>query len=120
MITPPPYDLEQLLEEFAVAGVPVQTISYFEGELKTVTPEGEWIPLPESAAPVVAAHVPIDRQAVAAAKRNQVLAIAQTTVGVQLTLLTAVQQRAILACLLYKAGGVSTDMKVLPLNQWVT
>lgn len=56
----------------------------------------------------------------AAALRQQILDLAQSAVGVTLSALTTAQRSALTACLLYKAGGVTNDMKVKSLAQWLT
>lgn len=53
-----------------------------------------------------------------AAIRALVVSAAQTAVGVSLANLTAAQVRALMAILLYQAGGVTPDGKVRPLGQW--
>lgn len=50
--------------------------------------------------------------------RTLVVQAAQNAVGVNLTALTAGQQRALLAILLWKAGAVNPDGTVRPLAQW--
>lgn len=50
--------------------------------------------------------------------RALVVQAAQGAVGVNLTALTAGQQRALLAILLWKAGAVNPDGTVRPLAQW--
>lgn len=54
----------------------------------------------------------------AAALRQRILTAAQSAVGVQLDQLTAVQIRALLAIVLFKAGAVGTSGVVQPLNTW--
>lgn len=51
--------------------------------------------------------------------RTAIVSTAQTAVGVTLNNLTAAQVKALLAILLYKAGGVNNDGTVRPLSQWV-
>ena len=61
------------------------------------------------------------QQASSAAFRGQIVALAQSAVGVRLQDLTAPQIKALMAILLYKAGGVdASSLQVLPLGQWVT
>lgn len=55
----------------------------------------------------------------AATVKSAVLTVAQSAVGVLLTDLTAAQVRALVACLLYKEGAFTPDMKVRPLAQWL-
>lgn len=55
----------------------------------------------------------------AAELRQQILDLAQSAVGVSLSALTAAQRNALTACLLWKAGGVTNDVKVAPLSEWV-
>jgi hypothetical protein len=45
--------------------------------------------------------------------------VAQSAVGLPLTDLSAPQVKALLACLLYHAGGVKDDGTVRPLGEWI-
>jgi hypothetical protein len=65
---------------------------------------------------VVDAHVAVDP---AVAIRAAIVTLAQSAVGVQLNALSQVQVRALMACLLFKAGGVHPDMSVAPLSEWL-
>lgn len=57
----------------------------------------------------------------ATAFRGQIVTLAQSAVGVRLQDLTPAQIKALMACLLYKAGGVDpSTLQVRPLGQWVT
>ena len=59
------------------------------------------------------------RLAAADAFHGQILAIAQSGVGITLANLTPAQIKALAAVLLYKAGGVDpVTLQVLPLSQW--
>lgn len=52
---------------------------------------------------------------------SNILSMAQSAVGVKLVDLTAAQIKALLAVMLYKAGGVNiATMTVNPLAQWVS
>ena len=51
--------------------------------------------------------------------RSRVLALAQSAVGVALNDLTAAQQRALIAVLLWKAGALTPDLKVRALSEWL-
>lgn len=51
--------------------------------------------------------------------RNQVLSVAGSAEGVLLTDLTAAQVKALVAVLLWKAGGLTNDGHVKALNEWV-
>lgn len=53
------------------------------------------------------------------ALKAQIVALAQSAVGVLLNDLTPAQRNALIVCMLYKLGGVTSDMKVRPLGQWV-
>jgi hypothetical protein len=55
----------------------------------------------------------------AAALRQQILDLAQSAVGVSLSALTTAQRNALIVGLLHKAGGVTNDMKVKPLADWL-
>jgi hypothetical protein len=50
--------------------------------------------------------------------RNNIKAIAQSAAGIRLNDLTAAQSRALVAILLWKAGGVAPDMTIKPLGDW--
>jgi hypothetical protein len=45
--------------------------------------------------------------------------LAQSAVGVSIDALTAGQRNALIACMLYKAGGIDKDGVVRPLNTWL-
>jgi hypothetical protein len=52
--------------------------------------------------------------------KNNIITTAQGAVGVTLANLTAAQIKALLACLLYQAGGVDIKtMQVKPLGEWL-
>lgn len=51
--------------------------------------------------------------------RNAVVQQAQSAVSTQLNALTPQQQRALIACLLYKVGAIDASLTVLPLGQWL-
>lgn len=56
----------------------------------------------------------------AVTSRNAILTMAQTAVGVTLANLTQAQIKALMAILLYQAGGVDIKtMTVKPLSEWV-
>lgn len=66
--------------------------------------------------PVDTVYKPVGTQLQA---RNGVVTVAQSAVGVGLGALTAQQQRALLACLLYKAGALDENLTVQPLEEWL-
>ena len=77
-------------------------------------------PTPEQSAAAIAARAAAEqaeRQS-AIALRNRVLTVANTAVGVQLDALTPAQVRALMACLLWKAGGLTHTGAVRPLGEW--
>lgn len=51
--------------------------------------------------------------------KQQVVSLAQTAVGVAVNDLTAAQRNALVVVLLHKAGALTSDLKIKPLNQWV-
>lgn len=51
--------------------------------------------------------------------KQQIVSLAQSAVGMLLSDLTTAQRSALTACLLWKAGGVTGDMKVKPLAGWL-
>jgi hypothetical protein len=58
--------------------------------------------------------------AAATTAKNAIVTMAQTAVGVTLANLTTAQIKALMACLLYAAGGVDIKtMTVKPLSEWV-
>jgi len=62
----------------------------------------------------------LSEQTTANTQLDAIKTTAQSAVGVALVDLTAAQQKALLAALLFKAGGVDlSDATVKPLNQWV-
>ena len=61
----------------------------------------------------------VDERTAASALRESVKTIAQSTVGVTLNDLTVLQIKSLVAVLLWQAGGISSDMKVNPLKDWV-
>lgn len=72
--------------------------------------------LSQDLATVVATTQPDDPNA---QLRGQIITTAQTAVGVSLADLTQAQRNALMACLLFAAGGVGTDSKVRPLGEWI-
>ena len=112
-------DLALLGEQLAVAGIVLPLGTYgddlvtfdAEGAAHDLTPAQQLI-----VAPVIAAHDP--ERAPARVLRAQVLALAASAVGIRLDNLTAGQQRAILACMAWKAGAVAPDLTVRPLAEW--
>lgn len=59
------------------------------------------------------------RQADAAALRQKILAVAGSAVGQSIDTLTAGQVRALVACMLYKAGALDKSGVVQPLAKWL-
>jgi hypothetical protein len=78
-------------------------------------------PTPTEIAAAIAARVAKAQQdrADAAALRTRVLTLAQSAVGTQLDQLTAAQVRALVACVLYKAGAIDTAGIVRPIGSWL-
>lgn len=87
----------------------------------------EWSgPLPDTPTPQQSADAASAREAAeaqdradAATLRARVLSVAQGAVGQQLDTLTAVQVRALMAILLWQAGGLTRSGAVRPLSEWV-
>lgn len=78
-------------------------------------------PTPQEVAAALAQRA-ADRQQVAqdaAALRQQIQTLAQSTVGVRVDLLTAGQVRALQAILLWQAGALDRTGVVRPLAEWV-
>ena len=61
----------------------------------------------------------VDERTAASALRESVKTIAQSTVGVTLNDLTVLQIKSLVAVLLWQAGGISSDMTINPLKDWV-
>jgi hypothetical protein len=85
-----------------------------------------WVILAEAATPVHQDQALAIANAHDAAQRTasqntfeNVKTGARSAEGIALSDLTAGQVKALLAVILYRAGGVSTDGKVRPLNEWV-
>ncbi len=51
--------------------------------------------------------------------RSKVIALVQSAVGVTVNDLSAAQQRALVAVLLWRAGALMPDLKVRPLSEWL-
>lgn len=101
-------------------------VLYLDGAVRSMAAADWPPPLPadptpaESAAAIAARQQAAQQaQADAQALRQQILSLAQSAVGVSLNALTANQRNALVACLLWKAGGVANDMTVRPLGQWL-
>lgn len=94
---------QHYLDSLATEGESYQTKAERDAEAAAI--------LAAAAAAAAAAHN---------ALRQQILNLAQSAVGVQLDQLTAGQRSALTAAMLYLAGGVTQDMKVKPLAEWLT
>jgi hypothetical protein len=81
-----------------------------------LTPQEEQAVLAERAA---AAISEANERTAANTLKNNIISIAAGAEGKVLTALTATEVRALMAILLYKAGGVDSANKVKPLSQWV-
>jgi hypothetical protein len=69
----------------------------------------------------IAAHQAreVQQRADAAALRMRILTTAHSAVGQPIDTLTAVQVRALLVCLLHRAGAIDTSGVVRPLGEWL-
>lgn len=69
----------------------------------------------------VAARQAADQQAItdAAALRQKILTVANSAVGQSIDTITAGQVRALVACLLYRAGALDKSGIVQPLSKWL-
>jgi hypothetical protein len=78
-------------------------------------------PTPEEQATIDAVLAAHDPQGLTEAEelREAIKDLAQSAVGELLVDLTAAQIKALLACLLWKAGGVEDTMQVAPLGDWL-
>ena len=107
----------QLAVELQAAGLTVPALTQQGDDLMTYTLQGQIVDLPPAAQPVIDAHVPtaiLDAQQL----RQQIVNQAQSAAGVSLDALTATQRNALVAVLLWKAGGVTPQMTVRALGQW--
>ena len=102
----------QLAREIeAATGVAVDVTFYPPDEVEVTGDVTE-----AQVAPIVAAHSP--QEAPSRTARRLVLAAASSAVGKRLDALTAAEVRALLALLLWKAGGVD-GVKVKGFNVWL-
>jgi hypothetical protein len=105
-----------LLEQLVAAFPGLEfVIEQTELGLVLVCPEGAD---QEGARAVIAAH---DATQLTKRERSRqtVLQIAASAVGVRVTELTTAQIKAILTCVLYRAGAIDEELKVQPLNTWL-
>jgi hypothetical protein len=119
------------LPRVATAGDAAQHVLFWDADRVRSMAGADWLaqrgPLPvdptaqqttDAIAAIEAARVAA--RAAAAAKRQQILTIAQTAVGVRIDLLTAVQIRALFAVILWKEDAIDAGLLVRPLSEWVT
>jgi hypothetical protein len=107
-------------------GAAVPTVVYLDGAVRSM-PASAWpAPLPTDPTPAEIQAALAARQAAAQqaqsdalALRQRIVALAQSAVGVSIDALTAGQRNALIACMLYKAGGIDKDGVVRPLGQWL-
>lgn len=78
-------------------------------------------PTPQQIADAIAARETARQTALAAAatKRAQIVALAQSSVGVRVDLLTNAQIRALFGIILWEAGALDATLNVRPLVDWV-
>jgi hypothetical protein len=114
------------LPRLATADDATQHVLFFDGAVRSMLASDWPPPLPTDPTPQQIAAAIVARQAAAqqaitdaAALRAQIIALAQSAVGVSLSALTAPQVRALTALLLWKAGGVKADATVRPLAEWL-
>ena len=112
-----PVYLRELRAEFVAAGY--RTFSYRDNEFITVEDATD----ATAVRAIYDAHSTAAYDAIAAqvvTARSAILTTAQTTVGLKLTDLTAAQIKALVACMLYAAGGVDVKtMTVRSLSEWM-
>jgi len=105
----------------------VQHVLFLDGDKVRSMLAADWPPpLPteptqaQSAAAVAAkrAAEQAERQS-AIALRASILNTANDAAGVRLSALTPAQVRALLACVLWKVGGVNSDLTVRSLSEWL-
>jgi hypothetical protein len=107
-------------------GATVPTVVYLDGVVRSMA-AADWPgPLPTEPTPAEIAAALAARQAAAQqaqsdalALRQRIVTLAQSAVGVSIDALTAAQRNALIACMLYKAGGIDKDGVVKPLNTWL-
>jgi hypothetical protein len=73
---------------------------------------------PEAEAPALIAAAEAERTA-QQQLRQRIVTLAQSAVGVSIDVLTAAQRNALIACLLYKEGAITTAGVVRPLGEWL-
>jgi hypothetical protein len=110
----------------APTGATVPTVVYLDGSVRSVAASAWPPPLPTDPTPAEIAAALAARQAAAQqaqsdalALRQRIVTLAQSAVGVSIDALTAAQRNALIACMLYKAGGIDKDGIVRPLAQWL-
>jgi hypothetical protein len=103
-----------------------QHVLYLDGAVRSMLAADWPLPLPTDPTPqqistAIAARQASAQQATSDAStlRTQIVALAQSAVGVSLSALTPAQVRSLMALLLWKAGGVSSAGVVRPLSEWL-
>jgi hypothetical protein len=113
-------------DDTAPTGATVPTVVYLDGFVRSM-PASAWPPpLPTDPTPAQIAAAIAARQAAAQqaqsdalALRQRIVTLAQSAVGVSIDALTAGQRNALIACMLYKAGGIDAAGVVKPLSSWL-
>lgn len=96
-------------------GVNAQIVSIPDTEAAKIGAQNGTCALAADGITVVVSPVPMPVDTV----KNAIIAVAISAVGVQLNALTVLQQRALLACVLYKVGALDASLTVKSLNQWL-
>lgn len=115
------------LPRVAVADDTSQHVLYLEGSSVRSMLASEWpppLPTDPTQAEIdaaIASRQAAEQQAKtdAIALRQKILTVAQSAVGQSIDVLTAAQVRALVACLLYRAGALDKAGIVQPLGEWL-
>lgn len=115
---------QEIIDEFPALDDPQDMLLTFESinggsAIRITVPDTATPQQLERLTEIVQAHNPASLSRGQQAKQT-VVTLAQSAVGVPLAQLTNDQIRALLVCLLHKAGGLDeTTVRVKPLNTWL-
>jgi hypothetical protein len=111
-----PVRMNKLIEQFSAAGF--KSFTYTDTKIIVQDSDDQAAVMAVYNAHDASIYDAEDAQVITA--KNAIIATAQTAVGVPLTALTQAQIKALMACLLYAAGGVDPKtLTVKPLNEWM-
>ena len=108
-----------LFEKLTAAGLPIASATE-TGEVSGLPGVGMTNDQRVQMHAIIGEHFDPTGYAQAVTAKNAILTTAQSAAGVTLANLTQAQIKALLACLLYAAGGVDVKtMQVKPLGEWL-